>query len=320
MSMHRYIAKRLLLSVLTIVLVSMLTYVFTTVLPGSAARMILGRKATPEKIEAVRQQLGLTKPIYVQYWDWVTGFATGDMGTSFLYNDPVSDLILQRLPRSLFLAIAAMSIAILTAIPLGVIASTHQNEPMDVAISTFTFAGISVPNFFWGLVFILIFAVQLNLLPPSGYVDPWINPVGFLARLVMPAAALGWSLMAYIARMTRSSMLEVFRENYITTAKAKGVPKDDIVYTHALRNALIPTLTVIGFQIGYAFGGVIVIEQVFHWPGIGSLAFQAILERDLPVIQAAVVTIAIVFVGANFLVDILYSYLDPRIRYGGENA
>lgn len=320
MGMYRYIGKRFVLSLLTIVLVSILTFVFTNVLPGSAARMMLGMEATPEKVAALERELGLHRPLYIQYLDWITGFVTGDLGQSYLYDDPVAELLLQRLPRSLFLAVAAITVATATAIPLGVIASTRQNEAPDLAISIFTFAGISVPNFFWGLVFILIFAVQLNLLPPSGYVDPWVDPQGFLARILMPAAALGWSLMAYITRMTRSSMLDVFRENYITTAKAKGVPENKIVYAHALRNALIPTLTVIAFQIGYAFGGVIVIEQVFSWPGIGSLAFSAILERDVPVIQATVITITSVYVGANFIVDLLYSVIDPRIRYGGEDA
>ncbi|MFB6221908.1 MAG: ABC transporter permease [Halolamina sp.] len=318
--MYRYAAKRSVLSVVTVFLVSVMTFVLTHVLPGSAARMVLGMQATPERVEAVRQELGLNRPLWVQYFDWITGFLTGDLGNSFLYDTPVSELLVDRLPPSLLLAATAVTIAVLTAIPLGIIASRHQNQPVDVAISTFTFAGISVPNFFWGIVFILVFAKWMNLLPPSGYAAPWDAPMQFLTFIVMPAAALGWSLLAYITRMTRSSMLETYRENYITTARAKGVSEEGIVYRHALRNAMLPTLTVIAFQVGYAFGGIIIIEQIFSWPGIGSLLFSAILERDLPVIQAAVIAITVVFVGSNFIVDMLYAFLDPRIRYGGEGS
>lgn len=318
--MVQYVSRRLGLACLTVFLVTVLTFLFTQLLPGDAAQMILGKQATEENLRAVRQQLGLNRPVWIQYLDWFTGLLTGDLGTSFIYNEPVSDIIAARLPRSLYLATASMLIAVTVAIPLGVVASTKQDEPADLAISTFTFAGISIPNFFWGLVFILVFASYLNILPVSGYVEPTEDFVGFLVRLIMPAAALGWALMAHITRMTRSSMLEVFREDYIETAKSKGVPRRGIVYKHALRNALIPTLTVIGFQIGYLFGGAIIIEEIFSWPGIGSLLFNAVLERDLPLIQAAVVVVASVFVLANLVVDVLYAYLDPRIRYGGEEA
>lgn len=319
MSMLRYLSKRLVLSAVTLFLVTVLTFMFTQMLPGDAAQMILGKSATEARLEAVRQQLGLNQPIYIQYIDWVSGFATGDLGRSFLYDEPVSETILTRLPRSIYLTAAAMLFAVTFAIPLGIVASTRQNEPADLAISTMVFAGISVPNFFWALVFILVFASYMNVLPVSGYVAPSDDFMGFLTRLVMPAAALGWGLMAQITRMTRSSMLEVYNENYIETAKSKGVSRRDIIYKHAFSNALIPTLTVIGFQIGFLFGGAIIIEEVFSWPGIGSLLFNAVLERDLPVIQATVVVITTVFILANLAVDLLYAYIDPRIRYGGEH-
>lgn len=318
--MYQYIAKRIVLSVITLFFVSAMTFSMTQILPGDAARLILGIEATPERVETVRQNLGLNRPLYIQYLDWVIGFLTGDLGTSFHYGEPVSKMINNRLPRSIYLAGAAMFIAIATAIPLGVISAVRQNKIADITISTFTFAGISVPNFFWGLVFILVFARYLNILPPSGYVDPNTDAIEFLKRIIMPAAALAWSQMAYITRMVRSSMLEVFQKDYIRTAKMKGAPWKTIIYKHSLRNALIPALTVIAFQIGYAFGGIIILEEIFSWPGIGSLAFTAILERDLPVIQAAVMYIAFVFIAANFIADILYSVLDPRIRYGGENS
>lgn len=320
MSILRYAGKRIVLSALTLLLVTVITFAFTQILPGDAAQMILGMQASDEQLAAVREQLGLNRPLWVQYLDWVTGFVTGDLGTSFVYSEPVSDTILTRLPRSIYLTVASMVIAVSFAIPLGIYSSTKQGEPVDLAVSTFVFAGISVPNFFWGLVFILVFASYLDILPVSGYVAPSENFVEFLKRLIMPAAALGWALMAQITRMTRSSMLEVFSENYIETAKSKGVSQRGIVYKHAFLNALIPTLTVIGFQIGYLFGGAIVIEQVFSWPGIGSLVFNAVLERDLPVIQASVVVITTVFIVSNLIVDLLYGVIDPRIRYGGEDS
>lgn len=316
MGRSEYIGKRVGTAVVTLFIVSLLTFIFTQILPGDAAQLIAGKEASPARIEQIRQELGLYRPIYVQYWDWVTGLLVGDLGRSFIFNEPVADVLLRRLPRSAYLATATMTLGILISIPLGVYASLHKNSLRDFMISTVTFAGISVPNFFWGLIFILVFARYLAFLPPSGYVAPSEDFVEFLRRITMPTVALTLYLMAYITRMTRSSMLEVLDQNYIRTAYAKGVSRRGVVFNHALRNALIPTLTILAFQVGYVFGGVIVIEFVFSYPGIGSLTYTAILERDLPVIQGAVMLIASVFIVANLLVDISYTILDPRIKYG----
>jgi len=314
----RYVLQRGVLSLLTLLLVSLITFLFTQALPGDAAVMIAGRESSPERIEAIRQSLGLNRPLYVQYFDWLLGVLQGDFGNSFLFERPVTEILIPRIPRSLYLTTVAILIATVTSIPLGVIAASKQNEIIDDIISLLTFGGIIIPNWLWGLIFVYIFAVSFNILPPSGYADPYTDPLEFVRLVIMPAVALGWYLMAYMTRMTRSSMIDELKKNYILTAKAKGLSKNKVLFKHALKNALIPTLTVLGFQIGFIFGGMIVIEEVFNWPGIGRLTFRAILERDIPVIQASVMIIATVFVTANFFVEILYTALDPRIEKGSE--
>ncbi|WP_137285371.1 ABC transporter permease [Halorussus salinisoli] len=313
-----YIVKRVFTSFLTLFIVSFFTFLFTQILPGDAAQMIAGKEASPERLEQIRRNLGLYEPLYVQYADWLIGVLTLNLGRSFIFNEPVIEVLAKRIPRSAYLATATVVLGVSLSIPLGVIASRHRDGWIDFLVSSFTFAGISIPNFFWGLIFILVFARTLELLPPSGYVDPGQNFGEFVRRLTLPTVALTWYLMAYITRMTRSSMLEVMGKNYIRTAVAKGVTTRNVVYKHGLRNALLPTLTVIAFQVGYVFGGVIVIETVFAYPGVGSLTYQAILDRDLPLIQGAVMVIATVFIFANLTVDILYTVVDPRIKYGGD--
>lgn len=319
MSMLRYTTKRFFLSIVTLLLVSVITFAATNLLPGSVAQLMLGMNANEAKVEALRQQMGLNRPMYIRYGEWLLGLLTGDLGQSFWFGEPVMELLVNRFPRSAYLALASMAIAILTAVPLGIISAVKRNTAVDIGISTFVFAGLSVPSFFRGLVFILIFAVFLDLVPPSGYVAPGENFVGFLKSIILPSTAIAWGFLAQITRMLRSSMLETETENFITTARAKGVPNPKIILQHNLRNALLPTLTVLAFQIGYVFSGLVVIEEVFAYPGIGRLTFNAILHRDLPVVQASVMVITGVFVFSNLVVDLLYSYLDPRIRYGGVN-
>jgi peptide/nickel transport system permease protein len=319
MGIIRYTTKRLLLSLVTLFIVSVVTFGATHILPGSAAQLLLGNNASEAKIQAVRTQLGLNRPLYIQYLDWIVGLLTLNLGESFFFGEPVAQLIKERFPPSLYLAIASMAIAITTAIPLGIISAVKRNTWIDISISSFVFAGLSVPSFFRGLVFILVFAVFFDLVPPSGYVSPFEDFVGFLKTIILPATAIAWGFLAQITRMLRSSMLETASENFITTARAKGVPNPSIILKHNLRNALLPTLTVLAFQIGYVFSGLVVIEEVFAFPGIGRLTFNAILQRDIPVIQATVMVITGVFVASNLVVDLLYSYIDPRIRYGGVN-
>ncbi|RBI60380.1 ABC transporter permease [halophilic archaeon] len=318
MSMYTYVARRMGFMVVTLFLVTVIAFGVTNVLPGNVALLILGPNASPESIQALEAQMGLNQPLYLQYLDWVAGLLQGDMGTSLRFGEPVLALILEKLPRSLLLAVSATFIAVFLSIPLGVYSAVHQNEPSDVATSLFAFVGISVPIFLWGLIFVLVFAVWFNLFPTGGYVSPMKSPIRALKHLVLPASAMGFALTAYIMRMTRSSMLEVLSEEYVKLARAKGMTQRVVVLRHALRNAIIPVITVIAFQFSYAFGGVVVLEEVFYWPGIGQLTLTAIQSRDIPLIQGCIIVVALIYMLSNFGADLLYAYFDPRIRYGGE--
>lgn len=317
--MGKYLLKRIGFMSITLLLVTILTFIFTNVLPGNVAVLILGPEATEESLQTLEQQLGLNRPLYVQYLDWIVGLIQGDMGTSLRYGEPVAALIAEDLGKSFLLAGSATFVAVFLAIPLGVIASVYQNKWPDYLASTFAFAGISIPGFLWGLVLIFILSLSFDIFPTSGYVPPSEDPVATVHHLVLPASALGFALTAYIMRMTRSSMLEVLKEEYIQLAEAKGLNERLVVTKHALRNAIIPVITVIAFQFSYAFGGVVVIEEVFFWPGIGQLTLSAIENRDIPLIQGTVLVIALVFMISNLIADLLYAYFDPRIRYGADN-
>lgn len=316
--MYTYLARRVAFMAVTLFFVTVIAFVVTNVLPGNVALLILGPNASPESIQALKAQMGLNQPLYFQYVDWVVNLLQGDLGISLRFEEPVVALIMEKLPRSLLLAVAATLVAVTLSIPLGVYSAVHQNEPSDVTTSLFAFVGISVPIFLWGLIFILVFAVWFNLLPTGGYVSPMKSPVGALKHLILPAASMGFALTAYIMRMTRSSMLEVLSEEYIKLARAKGMTQRVVVLRHALRNAIIPVITVIAFQFSYAFGGVVVLEKVFYWPGIGQLTLTAVQSRDIPLIQGCIIVVALIYMLSNFAADILYAYFDPRIRYGGE--
>ena len=302
----------------TLFLVTLIAFAVTNILPGDVALVILGPNATEESIAALQAQLGLNRPLYIQYLDWVFGLLRGDMGESLRFSEPVAALIAERLPRSLLLAVTATLIAVALSIPLGVYAAINQNEAPDVTASMFAFIGISMPIFLWGLVFILVFAVWFNIFPTGGYTSPTENLVASLRQLVLPASAMGFALTAYIMRMTRSSMLEVLSAEYIKLARAKGMSQRVVVLRHALKNAVIPVITVIAFQFSYAFGGVVVLEEVFFWPGIGRLTLTAIQSRDIPLIQGCIIVVALIYMISNFAADLLYAYFDPRIRYGGD--
>ena len=316
--MYNYVARRVAFMVVTLFFVTLIAFGVTNILPGNVALLILGPNASPESIHALKAQMGLNQPLYLQYVDWVVGLVQGHLGTSLRFDESVLSLIAEKLPRSLLLAFAATFVAVLLSVPLGVYSAVHQNEPSDVTTSLFAFVGISVPIFLWGLIFILVFAVWLNFFPTGGYVSPMESPVGALKHLALPAASMGFALTAYIMRMTRSSMLEVLSEEYIKLARAKGMSQRVVVLRHALRNAIIPVITVIAFQFSYAFGGVVVLEKVFYWPGIGQLTLTAIQSRDIPLIQGCIVVVALIYMLSNFTADLLYAYFDPRIRYGGE--
>ena len=319
MSMYNYLARRLGFMLLTLLFVTVITFAVTNILPGDVALLILGPNATEQSIQALQAQLGLDEPLYIQYVDWIVGLVQGDMGTSLRFDEPVAQLIAEKLGRSLLLATAATAIAVFFALPLGVVAAVKQNELPDLFASMFGFIGISIPIFLWGLVFILVFAVWFGLFPTGGYVPPSENPIATLRHLVLPASAMGFALTAYIMRMTRSSMLEVLSEEYIKLARAKGMTQRVVVLKHALQNAIIPVITVVAFQFSYAFGGVVVLEEVFFWPGIGRLTLTAIQSRDIPLLQGCIIVVALIYMLSNLTADLLYGYFDPRIRYGGDD-
>jgi peptide/nickel transport system permease protein len=284
------------------------------VLPGDPAQIILGMNATPETLANVRAALGLDRPFLVQYWDWIGGLLQGRSGRSINYQEPVLDLILSRLAVTGPLALLAMVIAVVLALPLGIYAARRHNQRGDVVVMAFTQLGLATPEFWLGILLMLAFAVGLGWFSAGGFPGWETSFWGSLRALLLPALALGVIRAAILARLTRSSMLEVLKEDYVRTARAKGLPERLVVYLHALKNALIPVLTILGLQLGQLLAGAIIIENVYYLPGLGRLVFQAIGQRDLPVVREVVLVMAGLVVAVNFLVDLVYGWLDPRIR------
>lgn len=304
-------------------------------IPGDPAQIMLGQQATPEQVQQVRENMGLDKPIFVQYGLFLKDAVRGDLGDSIVTGRPVTTELMTRLPATFELTAFAMLIAILVGVPVGVISAVRQYSLLDKTTSVLALTGISMPIFWLAMILVVIFGVNLELLPFPGRLDPTtgitaitglvlvdslltLNFAGFwdgLLHLIMPALALGTIPMAVIMRMTRSSMLEVLNEDYVRTARAKGVVPWRVVFKHALRNAMLPTITVIGLQAGLLMGGAIITETIFSWPGIGLYAYNSISGRDYASIQGVVLYAALLFVLINLLVDILYAILDPRVRY-----
>jgi ABC-type dipeptide/oligopeptide/nickel transport system permease component len=309
--MSRYLLRRLSHTVLVIIGISVISFFFLH-LSGDPVGLILPQDATREQVEALRQQMRLDDPLVLQYWHFATSALQGDLGRSIYTREPVLWLILERMPATLELAIAALLLSLVIAIPIGVLAAVKRGSWLDTISMSVALFGLSMPHFWLGIMFIMLFSVQLGWLPTSGR--------GTWAQLVMPAMALGISLIALFARLTRSAMLDVLGQDYVRTARAKGLGEGLVVGKHALRNALIPLVTVIGMEFGFLLGGAVIIETVFAWPGVGRLIVQSILDRDYPVVQAAVMLLAIVFVVVNLLVDLLYAWLDPNISYDRSGA
>ena len=314
--MHRYVLRRVAALAATLFFVSTLVFVVVRVLPGDPALIILGLEASPEAVERVRHALGLDRPIPVQYVQWVGQAVRGDLGRSIQYDLPVASLILSRLAVTLPLTLLAAGFMIAAAIPLGVFAATHHRRWGDYLTMTLSQLGVAVPGFWAGLLLILFFSVQLGWVQAGGFdgwgQGPWLG----LRSLLLPAVALGLFQFAVLARTTRSAVLEVLREEYVKTARAKGLAERIVLFRHALRNALIPIVTVAGVQLGQLLAGSIILESVFYLPGLGRLTLAAISARDLPVVQGVVLFVASMIVTVNAAVDILYGILDPRIRYG----
>jgi ABC-type dipeptide/oligopeptide/nickel transport system permease component len=287
--------------------VSMVVFAIVRVVPGDPVRLMLPIDATQEDVELFRERMGFNEPLHRQYLIYMKGILSGDLGTSLRYRRPVLELVLERLPATFELAMAGTLLAVVIAVPAGVIAAWRQGSFFDSFFMFITMVGQSVPIFWLGIMFILVFSVGLGVLPTSGR--------GTVAQLIMPSVTLATFFMALLARLTRSSVLEVLGQDYVQTARAKGLREQIVLYRHVLKNALIPIVTVLGLQVGTLLGGSVITETVFAWPGIGTLAVGAIYNRDYPLVQGTVLISAFVFVGINILVDFVYLYLDPRIRY-----
>jgi peptide/nickel transport system permease protein len=299
----------------TLFFVSVLVFVVIRVLPGDAAMIILGTEGSPEAVARLRAAMGLDRPIAVQYLEWIGRAVRGDLGRSIQYDVPVAGLILSRMNVTLPLTLLAAGFMVVTAVPVGVFAATRHRRWGDYLAMTLSQLGVAVPGFWAGLLLVLLFSVKLGWVQSGGF-DGWSQGLWpALRSLILPAAALGFFQFAVLARTTRSAVLEVLREEYVKTARAKGVAEGGVLFRHALRNAMIPVITVAGIQLGQLMAGSIVLETVFYLPGLGRLAIGAIGARDLPVVQGVVLFVASMIVLINVAVDVLYGFLDPRIRY-----
>jgi peptide/nickel transport system permease protein len=313
-----YIVRRLVMLVPVLLIVGIVVFALVHLTPGDPAAVILGQSATPEQIEQLRDQLGLNEPLIKQFFHWFGGVLQLDFGQSLFIGESVTKALRDRAQPTILLTVYALAIEILIGVPTGVIAAVRRNSLLDRALMLMSISGAAIPTFFLGILLILLFAVVLRWLPSGGFVEITDNPWEHFKRMAMPAFALGFSAAGLLARLVRSSMLDVLREDYVRTALAKGVPYRAVVVRHALRNALIPAVTVIGQSMGALLGGAVVTETVFTIPGMGRLVVQSIARRDYPVIQGAVMIIAATYVLVNLLVDILYVYIDPRVRYGSD--
>ncbi|GAK57638.1 binding-protein-dependent transport systems inner membrane component [Candidatus Vecturithrix granuli] len=310
--MRNYILRRLLLTIPVIVGVSTLVFLFIHLIPGDPIQVMLGESAKPTDVEALRRALGLDRPLSEQYMAFFKGLVTGNLGVSIHTGQPILATIVSRLPATLELTLSSMCVALLISIPLGVISASKQYSLLDNGSMFFALLGISMPNFWLGPLLILLFSVNLGWLPVSGR--------GGLLHLVLPAITLGTALAAKLTRMTRSSVLEILHEDYITTARSKGLHEGFVIFKHALRNALIPVITVIGIQFGALLSGALITETIFAWPGIGRLTITAIQKRDYPLVQGCVLLIAFGYVFANLITDLAYAWADPRIRFENKNS
>ncbi len=306
--MLTYIARRTLAAIPTLLGAATIVFIMVHLLPGDPARVMAGPTATQEDVERLRHQLGLDQPLWVQYADFMFRLLRGNLGTSARTGDTVLHDLLQRLPYTVELAIVSMALATVLGVTLGVLAATRHNTRLDLLISAVSVFGVSMPVYWLGLMLIVIFAVNLHLLPAAGAEDP----LGF----VMPSVTLAFFSMGFVARQTRSAMLEVLGLDYVRTARAKGADRRTVLISHALRNALLPVITAIGLQFGLLLGGAVLTETVFGWPGVGRLLVDSIFSRDYAVVQGVVLLLATMFVLVNLAVDLLYAYVDPRIRYG----
>ena len=309
-----YIVHRLFSMAITLFLISIITFTVTNILPGDVAMMIMGTQSNPEALANLRENLGLNDPLVYQYSRWILGMLTGDWGSSLLFKMPIGPILLQKMTASGLIVLLSMIIALTLAVPLGVWSAVYKNKWQDTVGSSASIVGVSLPDFFWGIMLILLFARALGWLPSSGFVDPGEDFFLALKHALLPSLALGLGLMAHLTRMTRATMTGILSQEFIRVARAKGLAEKVVVWQYGLANAVGPVMTVAGLQMGYLFGSIIVMESLFNYTGMGWLTYQALLNRDIPLIQATVFVIAAVVMLINLVVDLLYPYFDPRIR------
>lgn len=314
--MLRFIAARLIGTIPVVFVLSLGVFLMLQLTPGDPVQIMLGQDADPQSIAALRAQLGLDQPLPVQYARWAGNALRGDLGRSIRTNEPVADAIMSRLPVTIELSLIALLISLAIGLPAGVVAATHRNSPLDLTSTGVALLGISLPNFFLGILLILVFAQWLRWVPPSGYTPILQDPLMNLKQMFMPCLALGAALAGIVARLMRSSLLDVLDAEYMRTARSKGLVESSIVVGHGLRNALLPVVTVVGLQVGALLGGTILIETIFALPGIGRLAVDSIFARDFPIVQGVVLFLALVRVLSNLVADLLYGQIDPRIAHG----
>lgn len=314
--MLEHTIKKILMMIPIIILVSIILFFLLEALPGDAALVAAGEYASDEDVAMLRQSMGLDKPLVERYWLWFTGVLQGDFGESLLTGSSITDRIVQRFPATLQLTIMSMIVSVLIALPLGIASAIYRNSIWDAIASFFGVFGVSIPSFWLGMLLIILFSLTLGWLPTSGFVSIFENPVESIRHMIMPAFSIGAAFAATTMRQTRNAMLEVLDQDYMMTAKAKGLPGNIMIWKHALRNALIPVVTVIALQTGKLFGGAVIAETVFVIPGLGSDIVSSIMSRDYPITMGMVLVVAVIVIFINTFIDILYGVIDPRIGRG----
>lgn len=317
--MFAYALRRLTQVPIVLIGVTLSLFIIMRLLPGDPIQAIIGESESAsfddEAVQALREELGLDKPVLVQYGVWVTDLAQGDMGQSTRNRLPVREQIVDRLPATLHLGVAALTVALLVGVPAGILSALHRNSPLDFLVTFVAICGLAVPNFWFSILLIWLFVVELNLLPATGFVPIWEDPVQCLKLLAMPTTALGLTLSASLMRHTRATVLEVLNQDYVRTARAKGLGAGVVIRRHVMRNATLPILTIVGLQVGGLLAGSVIIETMFSMPGIGRLAIQSINSRDYTMLQGVVLVFTVVTLFVNFATDVSYAVVDPRIKY-----
>ena len=317
--MVTYIARRFLQAIPVLLIASFVIFLMIHMIPGDPALALAGLDATPEQVNHIRQAMGLNRPLYEQYGAWFLNFIQGNMGKSLISKMPVAKLIGLALPATILLTFSVLVVSLLVGIPLGVLLASRNKSALDVTATAFLGIILAVPNFWLGILLILIFSVRLGIAPSSGYIPFLENPVQSIRFLILPMIALGSRLTAEIARFVKNSVLDTFKEDFVRTAKAKGLPLKKILYKHVLRNALVPIVAMVGTRFGRLLGGTVIVETVFAWPGLGRLMVHAVAARDYPLVQGSLLILVFMFILVNLVTDLLYGIIDPRISMEGKS-